>query len=181
MLALENLSQAIFKAKRLSVDFEIIALMEANRIMARFKENDRDSDFDDWFPKACQSSMPIDMRIVLSWDADNTDIDLHIIDPLGEEVYYGHNKSKIGGSITRDVTNGYGPEGFVLKKAIDGEYIIKAKYYGSRQQKKLGPIQVKATVYTRFSSAEEVVQELVFSLKNTKETVTIGTIEFKSQ
>ena len=31
------------------------------------------------------------MRVVLAWDADATDVDLHVIDPNGDEVYYGRN------------------------------------------------------------------------------------------
>jgi uncharacterized protein YfaP (DUF2135 family) len=40
--------------------------------------------------------------VVLAWDADATDVDLHVIDPNGEEVFYGRNLSYQGGAITRD-------------------------------------------------------------------------------
>ena len=55
------------------------------------------------------------MRVVLAWDADNTDVDLHVIDANGEEVFYGRNLSYQGGAITRDATGGYGPEEFALE------------------------------------------------------------------
>ncbi len=44
----------------------------------------------------------VDMRILLTWDADQTDIDLHVIEPSGEQVYYSHNRSVIGGRVSRE-------------------------------------------------------------------------------
>ncbi|MGH8797775.1 MAG: YfaP family protein, partial [Caldimonas sp.] len=73
-------------------------------------------------------------RVVLAWDADDTDVDLHVIDPNGEEVYYGHRASYQGGAITRDATGGYGPEEFALKVAKPGRYRVEANFYGHRQQ-----------------------------------------------
>jgi len=79
-------------------------------------------------------AMPLDLRVVLAWDADNTDVDLHVIDPNGEEVYFGHARSRQGGAITRDATGGYGPEEFALRVAKPGRYRIEAQFYGHRQQ-----------------------------------------------
>lgn len=62
-------------------------------------------------------NLRLDLRVVLAWDADNIDVGLHVIDPNGEEVYFGHNASYQGGAITRDATGGYGPEEFRLKVA----------------------------------------------------------------
>ena len=72
-------------------------------------------------------NLPLDVRVVLAWDADNTDVDLHVIDPNGEEVYYGRNLSYQGGTITRDATGGYGPEEFALKVAKPGKYRVEAQ------------------------------------------------------
>jgi len=79
-------------------------------------------------------NLSLDVRVVLAWDADNTDVDLHVIDPNGEEVFYGHNASYQGGAITRDATGGYGPEEFALKLAKPGKYRVEANFYGHRQQ-----------------------------------------------
>ena len=59
-----------------------------------------------------------DMRITMTWDADNTDIDLHVIEPSGERAFYGHNRTTIGGRVSRDFTQGYGPEEYMLRKAM---------------------------------------------------------------
>ena len=77
-------------------------------------------------------NLPLDVRVVLAWDADNTDVDLHVIDPNGEEVFYGHNLSYQGGAITRDATGGYGPEEFALRVAKPGKYRVEANFFGHR-------------------------------------------------
>ncbi|CAD7923936.1 unnamed protein product [Amoebophrya sp. A120] len=51
----------------------------------------------------------------LAWDTDKTDLDLHVIEPTGEEVYYGNRESAMGGYLSRDFTQGYGPEVYLLK------------------------------------------------------------------
>jgi Ca-activated chloride channel homolog len=43
---------------------------------------------------ACSEPVDTGLRVVLTWDADNTDIDLWVIDPVGEETYYGRNRSR---------------------------------------------------------------------------------------
>jgi len=79
-------------------------------------------------------NLPLDVRVVLAWDADATDVDLHVIDPNGDEVYYGRNLSWQGGTISRDATGGYGPEEFALKVAKPGKYRVEANFFGHRQQ-----------------------------------------------
>ena len=64
-------------------------------------------------------NLPLDLRVVLAWDADNTDVNLHVIDPNDEEVYYGRNLLQ-GGAIGHNATGGYGPEEFALRVASRG-------------------------------------------------------------
>jgi len=45
------------------------------------------------------------------------DVDLHVIDPNGDEVSYSRNLLYQGGAITRDATGVYGPEDFALRNA----------------------------------------------------------------
>ncbi len=59
------------------------------------------------------TNIPVDIRVVINWNMNNTDIDLHVIDPYKEECYYSHRETKIGGRISADNTSGYGPEQFL--------------------------------------------------------------------
>jgi hypothetical protein len=40
----------------------------------------------------------VDLFVWLGWDTDKTDVDLHVREPTGEEVYYGHRDSRSTGA-----------------------------------------------------------------------------------
>jgi len=95
--------------------------------------------FDDLWPNdlsALRVSSAIEFGLVVSmaWDTDNTDIDLHVKEPSGEEVYYGNRNPKSGGYLSKDFTQGYGPEVYVVGDVKVGTYQIVAHYFGSHQQ-----------------------------------------------
>ena len=55
-------------------------------------------------------------------------------EPDGLEVYYGRNTSeRTGARVSRDFTQGYGPEVYTATIAPPGEYAVSAKYYASHQ------------------------------------------------
>lgn len=72
------------------------------------------------------------LQINLAWNTNNTDIDLHVLDPSGTEIYYSNETSRTGGQLDRDDTDGYGPENiFWRQNAPDGEYKVWVEYYGN--------------------------------------------------
>jgi len=76
----------------------------------------------------------LDAFVWLGWDTDMTDVDLHVKEPTGEEVFYSHPHSQTtGGAISRDFTQGYGPEVYTLPKAPKGTYSIETNYFASHQ------------------------------------------------
>ncbi|MEO6327248.1 MAG: hypothetical protein ABIT01_03565, partial [Thermoanaerobaculia bacterium] len=46
-----------------------------------------------------------DVQVSLSWDV-NSDIDLHVVDPSGEEVYWSNRHSASGGKLDLDSNSG---------------------------------------------------------------------------
>ena len=158
-------------------EIEVIALMELNRLLARLERLDSASVAKvDFVDSRLRKLLDLDVRIVMSWDADNTDIDLHVIEPSGEEAFYGHNLTTIGGHVSRDFTQGYGPEEYVLRRAMPGVYKIRCRYYGSSQQTLVGPATVAAVVITNFGRANERRQTLTLRLDKVKEMVDIGEV-----
>ena len=101
-----------------------------------------------------QRSLPVDVRVVLSWDTPESDMDLHVIDPRGEVCYYSHPRTAIGGRMSADITQGLGPEEFLLKKAIPGRYKIKAKFFGTRQQTVVGATTVRLELFLHHGTAK---------------------------
>eukprot|EP01009_Symbiontida_sp_KSa7_P004145 NODE_2011_length_520_cov_435.658174_g1641_i0.p1 GENE.NODE_2011_length_520_cov_435.658174_g1641_i0~~NODE_2011_length_520_cov_435.658174_g1641_i0.p1 ORF type:complete len:125 (-),score=15.21 NODE_2011_length_520_cov_435.658174_g1641_i0:116-490(-) len=52
----------------------------------------------------------------------------------GEEVYYGHNRSSsTGAGVSKDFTQGYGPECYVCVNPPQGEYVVEVNYFASHQ------------------------------------------------
>src|SRR5690606_15589026 len=89
-------------------EIELLALIEANAIVAVAGAAVDGSKIDPRLRRA----MPLELRVVLTWDADNTDIDLWVTDPFGERAYYGHRLTRQGGRMSPDFRQGYGPEEF---------------------------------------------------------------------
>jgi tetratricopeptide (TPR) repeat protein len=132
----------------------------------------------DSLDKRLIKQLPVDIRVVIDWDADNCDIDLWVTDPSGEKCLYSNPLTKSGGRISRDFTGGYGPEEFKLKKAIPGKYKVEVHYFGDRQQTLSGPTTVHAQMYTNYGKANEQKKELALRLASQKEVVYVGDFEF---
>ena len=128
---------------------------------------------------AYRKLLDLDVRIALAWDTDNTDVDLHVLEPDGEEAYYQHKLTSTGGFMTHDITTGYGPEEYLKKDAPKGVYKVLANYFGSRQQTLLGPATVTATVFTNWGRADERRQILSMRLEKVKDKVPIGDVTVK--
>lgn len=71
------------------------------------------------------------IRVVLSWDTDMTDLDLHVVTPDGGHCFYGNNQLANGGALDIDVTTGYGPEIFASPAPLAGSYLVYVNYYGA--------------------------------------------------
>lgn len=157
---------------------EEILIMEINNILIQNKNVDA-SKVDD----RLKANLPVDIRIVINWNKDNTDIDLWVSDPRGEDCSYSHRSTEIGGRLSNDFTQGFGPEQFLLKKAIKGKYKIKTNFFGERQNILSGPTTVMAEVYLYYSDGRQERKIAVFQSQkeNKRESdskILIGEFEF---
>lgn len=75
------------------------------------------------------NSAEITIRLDWSKHSCNTDIDLHVIDPYGEEIAYYNMTSSSGGYLDRDDVVGPGPEHIRWSNAPVGTYKIYVHYY----------------------------------------------------
>lgn len=71
------------------------------------------------------------LRVILSWDSDETDLDLHVVMPDGQHVFYGNRVATDGSAQDVDVTTGYGPEIFSSPSPQKGQYLVYVNYYGA--------------------------------------------------
>ena len=148
---------------------KIVIINELNSILMKNKNLDKRK-----FDPRLINGMPVDLRIVINWSSDNTDIDLWVVDPYKEKTFYSNKISRIGGKISNDITQGYGPEEFMIKDAVAGNYIIQANYYGNSQQKTTIPVTIRAQIFSNFSMGNEVQKEIVLRLKNQKAVIDSG-------
>src|ERR1041384_7096116 len=95
--------------------------------------------------------------VMITWNTDATDVDLHVIEPSGEECFYSHPQTASGGRITQDVTQGYGPEMYVLKAAPEGRYVIRAKYFASDSNRTSARTKVQALVIEDYGTGKQRV------------------------
>lgn len=73
---------------------------------------------------------PPKLRVLLSWDTDNTDLDLHLVTPDGAHIWYGNRVAANGAALDIDVTTGYGPEIIAMPAPQKGNYLVYVNYYG---------------------------------------------------
>jgi len=121
------------------------------------------------------------LMITIAWNTDYTDIDLHVIEPSGEECFYSHPKTAIGGQLTKDVTQGYGPEMYVLKNVIPGKYKISAHYYSSNRNKTSAPTKVYVTVYQDRGMPLEKVHTKTVVLKDNNQMLNLMEIDIDNK
>ncbi len=153
-------------------DIDLTALAELNALVATSPGIDT-SRID---PRVLRN-LPLALRVVLSWDADNTDIDLWVVDPDGEKTYYGRPLSWQGGRLSSDFTGGYGPETFSLKVAKPGRYEVRAQFYGHRQQVVSAYTTLMLRLSTDFGTAAQKDEDILLRLTGTKDEVLVGSFE----
>ncbi|MCK5075462.1 MAG: DUF2135 domain-containing protein, partial [Calditrichia bacterium] len=155
-------------------NIELIALHEMNAVIATCKDQLNLRKID----KRLLKNLDVDIRVVLNWDADNCDMDLWVIDPNEEKCDYSHQRTYVGGRMSDDFTQGYGPEEFMLRKAKPGKYFIKVNYYGNTQQVLAGATTIQIMLITNFGRDNEKQKAITMRLKDEQEVIDVGEFEF---
>lgn len=78
-----------------------------------------------------------DVQVTLSWDVDS-DVDLHVVGPGGDEVFYGRRVSPSGGELDLDSNAACQIDGkrnenitWPVGRAPRGQYIVRVDYWSS--------------------------------------------------
>lgn len=151
-------------------EIELVALVELNALAAT---GPQPLDLSRVDPRLIRH-LPLDLRVVLTWDADDTDIDLWVTDPLGEKAYFANRLTRQGGRVSPDFRDGYGPEEFSLRKALPGDYKIEANFYGNKQQIIAGATTIQLQLVTRFGTPDAEDRRVTLRLREARDVVTVG-------
>jgi hypothetical protein len=93
-------------------------------------------------------SVTADLRVVLSWEEPNADIDLLVTEPPAGTA------AEEGGHAGPDHQRGPGPEHFTVAHAREGRYLLAARCHSGPTS----PVIVKLTVFRGFAGPDEAIQ-----------------------
>ncbi len=112
---------------------------------------------------AAVSKLPVrrELSLILTWEDPEADIDLHIHEPGKSHVWYQSRQSKHQGLLYHDVTDGFGPEIYVIGDGPSGQYRITAVYYSGER-----PVRGTLTILRDAGSSNESRQEIPFELQS---------------
>jgi Ca-activated chloride channel family protein len=173
--ALGLLAHVVMNDWNRNPEIEVIALMELNRMFplarsAGVKALPLD--------ERLIEPLDVDIRIVMSWDAPSTDMDIHVIEPSGEEAFSRHDLTTIGGRVSRDVTDGYGPEVYLVRNAMRGTYRIESEFLGSPAAELIGAVTLQVDIFTNYGRHDEERESVTLRLTEPEERLTIAEFEF---
>ena len=151
----------------------LIALNEINHLIARYPREIDTKGIPDHF----LVQLPMDIRVVINWDADNTDVDLWVTEPNDEKCMYSYKLTSNGGRISNDFTQGYGPEEYLIRKAPKGTYRIQAHYYGNHRPTLSGKAILTVQLFKNYGTPYEVKSEFTRRLQVVDEELDLATFE----
>lgn len=151
--AIALLAQVVTKRWPAASDgIEPIALMEANRLIPRYR---RLGGTDVALDPRLVALLDVDLRVVIEWNTDATDLDLWVDEPNGERAIYNNPRTLIGGRLSRDMTRGYGPEEYVLRRAPEGTYTVRANVFAADRINPNGSSRITAHLIRDFGRPNE--------------------------
>ncbi|WP_199032598.1 MULTISPECIES: YfaP family protein [Ralstonia] len=118
------------------------------------------------------------LRVVLSWDTDGTDLDLHVVSPDGQHAWYGNRVVENGGALDVDVTTGYGPEIYSNPSPPPGTYLVYVNYYGSGSDNSV-ITTATVTVITDENTPSERQQTFVVPMRKAGELTLVRSFTMK--
>ena len=96
-----------------------------------------------------------DVRIIIDWNHNDTNIDLNVVDPNYEVASQSNRKTRINGRLSQNNASGFGPEEYTLKRAKKGNYYIELKYKSDFYQKVDTPTFIKITMFKNYGKENE--------------------------
>jgi tetratricopeptide (TPR) repeat protein len=120
-----------------------------------------------------------DLRVTISWNTDNTDVDLWVLEPDGTKCFYQNQKTSSGGQLSQDQTQGYGPERYQIEKAQPGVYTVIVHYFRADGNLLAGETHINVLVTKHAGTPEESVERHTVLLKQANEQVEVCKIKVR--
>jgi uncharacterized protein YfaP (DUF2135 family) len=125
------------------------------------------------------SHVPITaLRLTLTWDTNNTDVDFWCTDPNGEKCVYYHTQTASGLELDFDDTNGYGPENITTTNIIPGDYLVQVHYYSDHDWENAIYSNCQVVIRQNEGQANETVNFYYGGLSDTGDVWTVTTLHY---
>ena len=161
----------------------LIALQDLNRSLAWLpKHTRRDVEKELGLDKAFYRNLDVDIRVLIDWTSDDADIDLHLIERVDaddeEEASYRRKATVMGGRVSNDMTDGYGPEEYLIRNAPNGLYRAVTDYFDEDAYTVDGALKVRARIWRNFGRSSETQDTLIIEMAEDKdEDYVLGEIQ----
>lgn len=116
------------------------------------------------------------LRVTVTWNTDNTDVDLWVYEPDGSTCSYRKRKTRNGGHLLQDMTRGYGPERYAVYGGRAGTYRIQLRYFGHSSTVFGNETHVWVRIVKNAGTPQQKVIEKNSILKRVKSKVNVAKI-----
>lgn len=144
---------------------DLVSLVELNALLPKLRALGGDVAID---PRLVRNLVS-DVRVVIDWSNDATDIDLWVDEPSGERVIYSNPRSHVGGHLSNDMTQGYGPEEYFIRQAAPGAYVARANVFAPDRLDPNGAARVTAHLYRDWGRPNQREQVIDFDVSRGKD------------
>ena len=120
----------------------------------------------------------MEIRLSLAWNSRTADIDLWVEEPTGERVGYSNKQGFSGGAISVDITDGYGPEVYYARYALEGEYKVYVNLYANMSAELTKPVTLTLTATTYYGYEKEDSQTQSMRVEKSGSEIYVGSIKF---
>jgi hypothetical protein len=143
---------------------DMISLVEANALVPKLRALGGTPALD---PRLI-ALLDADIRVVVDWSTDESDLDLWVDEPTGERSIYNNPVTAIGGHLSNDMTEGYGPEEYLLRRARAGTYTVQANVFAPDALDPNGASVLTAHLFRNFGRPNQ--QEQVVDVELTEDS-----------
>lgn len=125
---------------------------------------------------------PARLRVVLSWNDHQAEIDMHVITPDGGHAFYADPILDNGAAIDPDGVDGPGPEIFTMAAPLHGLYQVWVNYWGNfgnygyhfdEETREVPVMNAIVTVITDENTLAEKQQSFVVPLRRIGDTTLV--------
>ena len=128
------------------------------------------------------------MRVILSWDDPQAEVDLHVLTPDGQHAFWANPVLQGGGGLDVDSVDGAGPEMFSITAPRPGAYHFYVNYWGNfgasgyhfDEATRLKPIiTVRMTLVSRENTPQETRETLVVPLRHIGDLIRVRSLHWR--